>query len=189
MYWISQLPLLICNHLLKKGTWEHKLRQAEIERTEGSRWKENHQNDDDPPISHHISHFLPPEELAKFMQRQKVKVVGAILYVVLSKCLYVKQRVNNSYLLMVSVFTNYYFSFLASLPSLLFLFSLPLLSKPMSPGDVKRWTSGHEWEPGFQVRRWQQGIPAASEDGLEGRRRAGGHGPGHCCPHSQVRLY
>ena len=71
----------------KKGTWEHKLRQAEIERTEGSRWKENHQNDDDPPISHHISHFLPPEELAKFMQRQKVKVVGAILYVVLSKCL------------------------------------------------------------------------------------------------------
>ena len=97
----------------KKGTWEHKLRQAEIERTEGSRWKENHQNDDDPPISHHISHFLPPEELAKFMQRQKVKVVGAILYVVLSKCLYVKQRVNNSYLLMVSVFTrsNYFFSF------------------------------------------------------------------------------
>ena len=71
----------------KKGTWEHKLRQAEIERTEGSRWKENHQNDDDPPISHHISHFLPPEELAKFMQRQKVKVVGAILYVVLSKYL------------------------------------------------------------------------------------------------------
>ena len=128
----------------KKGTWEHKLRQAEIERTEGSRWKENHQNDDDPPISHHISHFLPPEELAKFMQRQKVKVVGAILYVVLSKCLYVKQRVNNSYLLMVSVFTNYFFSFLASLPSLLILFSFPLLSKPMSPGDVKRWTSGHE---------------------------------------------
>ena len=71
----------------KIGTWEHKLRRAEIERTEGSRWKENHQNDDDPPISHHISHFLPPEELAKFMQRQKVKVVGAILYVVLSKCL------------------------------------------------------------------------------------------------------
>jgi len=58
------------------GTWEHKLRRAEIERTESSRWKENYQNDDDPPISHHISHFLPPEELAKFMQRQKVMSSG-----------------------------------------------------------------------------------------------------------------
>ena len=68
-----------------KGTWEHKLRQAEIERTAGVRWHENDQQavDDDPPISHHISHFLPPEEMAKFMQRQKVWIVQTILNTVL----------------------------------------------------------------------------------------------------------
>jgi len=66
------------------GTWEHKLRQAEIERTAGVRWHENEQQtDDDPPISHHISHFLPPEEMAKFMQKQKVWIVETILHSVL----------------------------------------------------------------------------------------------------------
>ena len=71
-----------------KGTWEHKLRQAEIERTAGVRWHENDQQavDDDPPISHHISHFLPPEEMAKFMQRQKVWIVQTILNTVLPIC-------------------------------------------------------------------------------------------------------
>ena len=74
-------PPLHANLHACKGTWEHKLRQAEIERTAGSRWHQSdyQQADDDPPISHHISHFLPPEEMAKFMQKQKVWIVEAIL--------------------------------------------------------------------------------------------------------------
>ena len=50
------------------------------------RWHENgsgQQADDDPPVSHHISHFLPPEEMAKFMQKQKVWIVETILHSVL----------------------------------------------------------------------------------------------------------
>lgn len=71
-----------CSFFTFKGTWEHKLRQAEIEQTAGTRWHESQQLDDDPPVSHHIGHFLPPEEMAKFVQKQKVWIVEAILYAV-----------------------------------------------------------------------------------------------------------
>jgi len=77
---MTSKPVGVASNLDEGGTWEHKLRQAEIERTAGSRWHESDQQaDDDPPISHHISHFLPPEEMAKFMQKQKVWIVQAIL--------------------------------------------------------------------------------------------------------------
>jgi len=78
---MTSKPVGVASNVDEGGTWEHKLRQAEIERTAGSRWHQSDQQlaDDDPPISHHISHFLPPEEMAKFMQKQKVLIVGSIL--------------------------------------------------------------------------------------------------------------
>jgi len=79
---MTSKPVGVTSTLDDGGTWEHKLRQAEIERTAGVRWHENEngqQADDDPPVSHHISHFLPPEEMAKFMQKQKVWILNAVL--------------------------------------------------------------------------------------------------------------
>ncbi|KAJ6648136.1 SURP and G-patch domain-containing protein 1 [Pseudolycoriella hygida] len=52
------------------GTWEHKMRSSEMEAT--SRWAEalNKQAEG----KHHLQHFLPPEELKKFMEKYDSKL-------------------------------------------------------------------------------------------------------------------
>jgi len=47
------------------GTWEHKLRSAEMEATE--RWAEELTKKAEG--KHHIGDFLPPDELARFMEK------------------------------------------------------------------------------------------------------------------------
>jgi splicing factor 4 len=56
----------------KSGTWEHKLRNAEMEATKDWALKLTEMANG----KHHIGDFLPPDELNKFMQTYKVKFLS-----------------------------------------------------------------------------------------------------------------
>lgn len=47
------------------GTWEHKLRSAEMEATQ--KWAD--ELTEQAKGKHHIGDFLPPDELARFMEK------------------------------------------------------------------------------------------------------------------------
>jgi len=55
------------------GTWEHKARKAEMEKTSA----EATALADEAEGGHHIGDFLPPEELAKFMEKCKAMKSGS----------------------------------------------------------------------------------------------------------------
>jgi len=57
------------------GTWEHKRRLAEMEKTK--EWAD--QLTDNGRGKHHLSHFLPPEELAKFMEKFQAVQEGRVV--------------------------------------------------------------------------------------------------------------
>jgi len=66
-YWDSVFDT--CNFSTAGGTWEHKMRQKEMAATRDWADELTRQNKG----NHHIGSFLPPDELAKFMETYKVE--------------------------------------------------------------------------------------------------------------------
>ena len=68
-------PLKLIYFLIQGGTWEHKARKAEMDKTA----REALQLTEAATGRHHIGDFLPPEELTKFMAKVTLTIIGITL--------------------------------------------------------------------------------------------------------------
>ena len=65
------IPLKPIYFLIQGGTWEHKARKAEMDKTA----REALQLTEAATGRHHIGDFLPPEELTKFMAKVTLTMI------------------------------------------------------------------------------------------------------------------
>ena len=66
-YVILETPTLLPINYCQGGTWEHKARKLEMEKTKNKAEEQTEMGKG----MHHIGDFLPPEELTKFMNKFK----------------------------------------------------------------------------------------------------------------------